>query len=126
MISTYLIQGFFNIDVIMVLPLSKRFKVQKLDSADSIKRWNNGEIPVTVIHLASAGHGLNLQVGGSTIIWFGLTYSLELYQQINARLWRQGQGSETVVIHHIIAKDTINEDIMRALRRKKQKTISSY
>lgn len=98
--------------------ISKRFKVIKLDSAESIRRWNNGKIPVAVIHPASAGHGLNLQAGGSTIIWFGLTWSLELYQQTNARLWRQGQTSDTVVIHHIITKDTIDEDIVKALERK--------
>lgn len=73
---------------------------------------------MAVIHPASAGHGLNLQAGGSTLIWFGLTWSLELYQQTNARLWRQGQEAQTVVIHHIITKDTIDERIMSALRRK--------
>ena len=98
--------------------ISRRFDAEKLDSADSIKRWNSGEIPVAIIHPASAGHGLNLQAGGSTLIWFGLTWSLELYQQTNARLWRQGQEADTVVIHHIIAKDTIDEDIMKALKRK--------
>ncbi|MDK6296333.1 DEAD/DEAH box helicase, partial [Gardnerella swidsinskii] len=68
-------------------------------------------------HPASAGHGLNLQAGGSTLIWFSLTWSLELYQQTNARLNRQGQ-TDTVVIHHIITKDTIDEDVMRALSMK--------
>ena len=96
----------------------------KLDSADSIKRWNNGELPVALVHPASAGHGLNLQSGGSTLIWFGLTWSLELYQQTNARLWRQGQESDTVVIHHLISKDTIDEKIMSALK-KKDKTQSA-
>lgn len=89
-----------------------------LDSSDSIRRWNNGELPVALIHPASAGHGLNLQAGGSTLIWFGLTWSLELYQQTNGRLWRQGQKADTVVIHHIIAKGTIDERIMTALRKK--------
>ena len=70
----------------------------KLDDAASIRRWNNGELPVALIHPASAGHGLNLQSGGSAIVWFGLTWSLELYQQTIARLWRQGQTSETVVV----------------------------
>ena len=96
----------------------------KLDTANSIKRWNNGELPVALVHPASAGHGLNLQSGGSTLIWFGLTWSLELYQQTNARLWRQGQESDTVVIHHLIAKDTIDEKIMSALI-KKDKTQSA-
>jgi len=97
--------------------IKKRFPVVKLDSANSIKQWNLGEIPVAVIHPASAGHGLNLQAGGSTLIWFGLTWSLELYQQTNARLWRQGQ-KDTVVIHHIIAKGTVDEQVMTALQRK--------
>ena len=97
--------------------IKERFAVETLDSSDSIKSWNNGEIPIAVIHPASAGHGLNLQAGGSTLIWFGLTWSLELYQQTNARLWRQGQR-ETVVIHHLIAKDTIDEKVMKALKDK--------
>jgi SNF2 family DNA or RNA helicase len=90
----------------------------QLDNSESIWLWNGGELPVALIHPASAGHGLNLQSGGSTLVWFGLTWSLELYQQTNARLWRQGQSAETVVLHHIIAKDTIDEQIMRALREK--------
>ena len=95
-----------------------------LDDSVSIERWNCGELPVALIHPASAGHGLNLQAGGSTLIWFGLTWSLELYQQTNARLWRQGQTSDTVVIHHIVSEDTIDERIMSALR-KKEKTQSA-
>ena len=90
----------------------------RLDSSASIQKWNAGELPVALIHPASAGHGLNLQAGGSTLIWFGLTWSLELYQQTNARLWRQGQGSETVTIHHIIAKDTIDLRVLKALSEK--------
>lgn len=96
-----------------------RFKVREIKTSKDIRDWNNGDIPVAVIHPASAGHGLNLQSGGSTLVWFGLTWSLELYQQTNARLWRQGQ-KETVVIHHIIAKDTIDEDVMRALKLKEK------
>ena len=61
---------------------------------------------------------MNLQEGGSTVIWYGLTWSLELYQQLNARLWRQGQKSGAVVIHHIVAAGTHDEDVMRALERK--------
>ncbi|MGL5973523.1 MAG: ATP-dependent helicase, partial [Oscillospiraceae bacterium] len=90
----------------------------KLDSTDSIRRWNNGELPVALIHPASAGHGLNLQSGGSAIVWFGLTWSLESYQQTNARVWRQGQTSSTVVVQHIITASTIDEQIMKALSRK--------
>ena len=97
--------------------IQKRFEVEVLSTSDSIKRWNDGEIPIAAIHPASAGHGLNLQAGGSTLIWFGLTWSLELYQQTNARLWRQGQ-KETVVVHHLIAKGTIDERVMKALNDK--------
>ena len=95
----------------------ERFPAEQLDSDESIRRWNAGEIPMALIHPASAGHGLNLQAGGSTLVWFSLTWSLELYQQTNARIWRQGQ-KETVVIHHIIAKATIDEDVMAALAKK--------
>ena len=90
----------------------------RMDSSDSIRRWNNGELPVALIHPASAGHGLNLQSGGNTIVWFGMTWSLELYSQTNARLWRQGQTSDTVVVMHIITAGTIDEDILKALQRK--------
>jgi SNF2 family DNA or RNA helicase len=97
--------------------ISKRFDVLELKTSKDIKAWNQGEIPVALIHPASAGHGLNLQAGGSTLIWFSLTWSLELYQQTNARLWRQGQ-TNTVVIHHIISKDTIDEQVIKALQSK--------
>ena len=104
--------------------IQKRFTVREISTSQDIADWNAGKIPVAVIHPASAGHGLNLQSGGSTMIWFGLTWSLELYQQANARLWRQGQKADTVVIHHIIAANTIDERIMSALR-KKEKTQSA-
>lgn len=97
--------------------IQKRFEVRQIKTSKDIKDWNAGKIPIAVIHPASAGHGLNLQSGGSTLVWFGLTWSLELYQQTNARLHRQGQ-TETVVIHHIICKDTIDEQVMEALKRK--------
>ena len=100
--------------------IQKRFKVREIKSSKDIADWNDGKIPVAVIHPASAGHGLNLQAGGSTLIWFGLTWSLELYQQTNARLWRQGQKSATVVIHHIVAEDTIDELILKALHKKEK------
>ena len=89
-----------------------------LDKQESIDRWNRGEIPVGLIHPASAGHGLNLQSGGNILVWFGLTWSLELYQQTNARLWRQGQRSGTVVIQHIVTKGTIDERILKSLQNK--------
>lgn len=90
----------------------------KIDTEESILRWNRKMIPVGLIHPASAGHGLNLQAGGSTLIWFGLTWSLELYIQTNARLWRQGQVSSTVVIQHIVTKGTVDERILKALQQK--------
>lgn len=99
--------------------IEQRFKVREIQSAGDIEDWNKGEILVGLIHPASAGHGLNLQQGGCTLIWFGLTWSLELYQQTNARLYRQGQN-QTVVIHHIITKNTIDEDVMKALKRKER------
>ena len=98
--------------------IKQRFDVREIKSSKDITDWNSGKIPVAVIHPASAGHGLNLQAGGSTLIWFGLTWSLELYQQTNARLWRQGQTAGTVVIQHIITKGTIDERILKALSRK--------
>ena len=94
---------------------SIKVSFSKLDTSDSIRKWNNKEIPVGLIRPASAGHGLNLQAGGSCIVWFGLTWSLELYQQTNARLWRQGQTAETVVVQHIVTKGTIDERVLRAL-----------
>lgn len=97
--------------------IQERFDVRIIDTARDIADWNAGRIPVALIHPASAGHGLNLQDGGSAIVWFGLTWSLELYQQLNARLWRQGQKS-TVVIQHIVTLGTHDEDVMRALERK--------
>ncbi|MBQ6514989.1 MAG: DEAD/DEAH box helicase [Clostridia bacterium] len=93
-------------------------EVRVLKSSEDIRDWNAGKIPVAAIHPASAGHGLNLQAGGSTLVWFGLTWSLELYQQTNARLWRQGQQAETVVIHHLVTEGTIDERILTALKNK--------
>ena len=97
--------------------IAERFTVREIKTEQDIRDWNNGKIPVAVAHPASCGHGLNLQSGGSTVVWFGLNWSLELYQQANARLYRQGQ-TETVVVHHIITKGTIDENVMRALEHK--------
>lgn len=97
--------------------ISKRFIVTEIQSSNDITKWNKGEIEVAIAHPASVGHGLNLQSGGSTIIWFGLTWSLELYEQANARLWRQGQ-KETVIVHHIVTKGTIDEDVIKSLQNK--------
>ena len=91
---------------------------REIKTSVDIVDWNAGRIPVAVIHPASAGHGLNLQAGGSTLVWYGLTWSLELYQQTNARLWRQGQTSATVIIHHIVTAGTIDENILSALKQK--------
>lgn len=93
-------------------------KYAKLDTDASIKKWNAKELEVALIHPASAGHGLNLQSGGETLVWYGLTWSLELYQQTVARLWRQGQTSNTVVIQHIITEGTVDEKILKALEQK--------
>lgn len=99
--------------------IKERFPVKQIQSSKDIEDWNDGKIPIAVIHPASAGHGLNLQSGGSTLIWFGLTWSLELYQQTNARLYRQGQR-DTVIVHHIITKNTIDEDVLLALTKKEK------
>lgn len=96
----------------------KKIPFQKLDSDASMKKWNKGELPVALIHPASAGHGLNLQSGGSTLVWFGITWSLELYQQTVARLYRQGQSSGTVTVIHILTQGTVDEKIMKALADK--------
>ena len=99
--------------------IKKRMKVREIKSSQDIEDWNKAKIPVALIHPASAGHGLNLQTGGAVLIWFSLTWSLELYQQTNARLYRQGQ-KQTVVIHHLMTKGTIDEDVMKAIKRKER------
>lgn len=98
--------------------IRRRFPtVRELKTAQDIEDWNAEKIPVALVHPASAGHGLNLQYGGCTLVWFGLTWSLELYQQTNKRLHRQGQKN-TVVIHHIVADGTIDELVLAALHHK--------
>ena len=115
-----LVAYWFRHDLERIMGRLQKLKIPyaRLDTDASIQRWNAGEIPVALIHPASAGHGLNLQGGGNTLVWFGLTWSLELYQQTVARLWRQGQSSETVVVQHIITKGTIDGRIMKALSEK--------
>ena len=93
------------------------YEPREIRTSQDITDWNSGSIPVALIHPASAGHGLNIQSGGHILIWFGLTWSLELYQQTNARLWRQGQ-KETVTIHHIVTGNTVDEDVLAALASK--------
>ena len=96
---------------------SAGYAPRDIKASEDIELWNSGQLPVALIHPASAGHGLNIQAGGHILIWFGLTWSLELYQQTNARLWRQGQNN-TVTIHHIITKNTVDEDVLAALESK--------
>ena len=98
--------------------IMERFDCREIKTDADIADWNKGKIPVALIQPSSAGHGLNLQSGGSTIIWYTMPWSLELYQQTNARLWRQGQQSRTVVIHHLVSAGTIDEDIMKVLKMK--------
>jgi len=92
-------------------------KARTLNTTEDITAWNEGKIPVLLAHPASAGHGLNLQTGGNIIVWFGLTWSLEQYQQANARLHRQGQ-EHSVIVHHLIAEGTMDEEVMEALEGK--------
>lgn len=106
-----------DLDRIMVA--LKDYKPVKLEKPEQIAEWNAGKINVLVTHPASAGHGLNLQKGGSIIVWFGNTWSLELYMQFNARLYRQGQD-KPVYIHHIVTKGTVDEKITKALSGKKE------
>ena len=96
-----------------------KVKYSRLDTPKSIREWNEQKLRVGLIHPASAGHGLNLQSGGSHLVWYGLTWSLELYQQTNARLWRQGQSEETVVIQHIVTEGTIDRRVLNALEQKR-------
>ena len=92
----------------------------RISSDGSIRMWNEGKFQVGLIHHASAGHGLNLQAGGNHIVWFGLTWSLELLEQTNARLWRQGQRAETVVVQYLVTAGTIDERILDAISKKEQ------
>ena len=118
--SPILLCYWFKHDLTRIEKKLKELKVKyaKIDSEESINNWNKGLYKVGLVHPASAGHGLNLQEGGNTIVWFGLTWSLELYQQTNARLYRQGQRSDTVIIIHIVTTGTIDEDILAALKNK--------
>ena len=92
----------------------------RISSDGSIRMWNEGKFRVGLIHPASAGHGLNLQAGGNHIVWFGLTWSLELLEQSNARLWRQGQRAETVVVQYLVTAGTIDERILDAISKKEK------
>lgn len=115
-----LVAYWFKHDLQRIEERLKKLKVvyQRLDSDESIRKWNASEMQVGLIHPASAGHGLNLQSGGNCLVWFGLTWSLELYQQTIARLWRQGQQSGTVSVIHIVTDGTVDERILKALEAK--------
>ena len=117
-----LVAYWFKHDLARITERLNKLKVvfEKLDSDKSIEKWNAGELQVGLIHPASAGHGLNLQSGGNVIVWFGITWSLELYQQTIARLWRQGQTSGTVTVIHIVTEGTVDERILKALEAKDQ------
>lgn len=106
-------------DLDRIMNALKEYKPVKLEKPEHIAQWNKGEIQVLVTHPASAGHGLNLQKGGNILVWFGNTWSLELYMQFNARLYRQGQ-TKPVYIHHIVSKGTVDEKIIKALSGKKE------
>lgn len=107
----------FRHDVSRILRKLKSYHPKEIGGPEDIKAWNEGDIPVLLAHPAGAGHGLNLQAGGHIVVWFGLPWSSELYQQANARLYRQGQN-KPVIIHHLIAKGTMDEDVMKALAGK--------
>ena len=103
---------------ILSLLKSKKLRVSCLDNEKDVERWNNHELDVLLLHPASAGHGLNLQAGGSVLIWYTLpNFNLELYQQANARLYRQGQ-TEKVRVYHLLVDDSIDVDMMNALEKK--------
>ncbi|HFI0148197.1 TPA: SNF2-related protein [Streptococcus suis] len=115
-----LVAYWFKHDLARIMGRLEKLKVKSrvLKTEKDIREWNKGNVPVGLLHPAGAGHGLNLQKGGHHLVWFGLTWSLELYQQTNARLWRQGQEAETVVIQHIVTEGTIDEEILKALENK--------
>lgn len=115
-----LVAYWFKHDLLRIQERLKKLRIQStvLKSETDIHEWNKGNISVGLLHPASAGHGLNLQKGGHHLVWFGLTWSLELYQQTNARLWRQGQQANTVIIQHIVTEGTIDADILKALTAK--------
>lgn len=118
--QSVLIAWTYQFDRDRIFEYLKSYKPRELKTNKDIEDWNAGKIQVMLAHPASAGHGLNLQAGGNIIVWFGQTWSLELYQQFNARLYRQGQ-QKGVIIHHLIMKDTHDEDVIQALKTKDRK-----
>lgn len=118
--QSVLVAWTFQFDRDRIMDYLKKYKPRELKTNKDIEDWNAGKIQVMLAHPASAGHGLNLQAGGNLIVWFGQTWSLELYQQFNARLYRQGQQNH-VVINHLILQGTHDEDAIRALKAKDKK-----
>lgn len=116
-----LIAWTFRHDLARLLKKLKKYKPVELKTGQDIKDWNAGKIQVMLMHPASGGHGLNLQSGGNIIVWFGQTWSLELYQQLNARLYRQGQENSRVFIHHLAVHGTLDMDVIRSLENKNNK-----
>lgn len=117
--SPVLVAYSYKHDLDRIMKKLKAYRPVKLEKPEQIAEWNAGKIQVLVAHPASVGHGLNLQKGGHTLIWFGNTWSLELYMQFNARLYRQGQ-TYPVIVHHILTTGTVDEKIIKALEGKKQ------
>lgn len=111
----------FQHDRDRIIERLKKYKPVQLKTEQHIKDWNAGKIQVLIMHPASGGHGLNLQSGGNEIVWFSQTWSLELYQQLNARLYRQGQQSNQVIIHHLVTEGTLDADVMKSLDNKNNK-----
>lgn len=118
--QSVLVAWTYQFDRDRILDYLKKYKPRELKTNKDIEDWNAGKIQVMLAHPASAGHGLNLQAGGNIIVWFGQTWSLELYQQFNARLYRQGQ-QKGVVVHHLIMQGTHDEDVIQALKAKDRK-----
>ena len=118
--QSVLVAWTYQFDRDRIMKHLKVYKPRELKTNKDIEDWNAGKIQVMLAHPASAGHGLNLQAGGSLIVWFGQTWSLELYQQFNARLYRQGQQNH-VVLNHMILQGTHDEDVIRALKAKDRK-----
>lgn len=118
--QSVLVAWTFQFDRDRIMDYLKKYKPRELKTNKDIEDWNAGKIQVMLAHPASAGHGLNLQAGGNLIVWFGQTWSLELYQQFNARLYRQGQKNH-VMINHLILQGTHDEDVIRALKNKDKK-----
>ena len=115
--KSVLVAWSYQFDRDRILNYLKDYNPRELKTAEDIKEWNSGNVQVMLAHPASAGHGLNLQAGGNIIVWYGLTWSLELYQQFNARLYRQGQ-KKGIIVHHLIMQGTHDEDVIRAIKSK--------